>query len=365
MTGIPRQLTPSDPALPVPALLEVRGEVYFPVSTFDAINAHVMEQGRSPFANPRNAAAGTLRQRVDRRLDELADARARREATSRSGRSVDRADQRLKRLTADVDRATEQLGGLATGSARDRSPQRVSSPPPSPTRTWPWRRGDCRSPTARAYTEHWTRSPSSSRTTTSTATTSSTRSTAWSSRSTRSPTSETSAPPHAPPAGRSPTSTRQRSSPRRSRTSGSMWGAPGRVTPYGVMTPVRVAGSTVQMATLHNASEVERKGVLIGDTVFLRKAGDVIPEIIGPVVERRTGDERAFVMPTVCPECSTPLAREKEADADIRCPNARVMSRAAAGTAVPRGWSRSLRHRRARVQGGDRPAGLRTGHRRR
>jgi DNA ligase (NAD+) len=101
-------------------------------------------------------------------------------------------------------------------------------------------------------------------------------------------------------------------------------GRTGRVTPFGVMEPVRVAGSTVQMATLHNAHEVARKGVLIGDTVFLRKAGDVIPEIIGPVVERRTGSERAFTMPTVCPSCGTPLAPEKEGDADIRCPNTRT-----------------------------------------
>jgi DNA ligase (NAD+) len=78
------------------------------------------------------------------------------------------------------------------------------------------------------------------------------------------------------------------------------------------------------MATLHNASEVTRKGVLIGDRVFLRKAGDVIPEIIGPVVESRDGSERAFVMPSKCPECSTLLAYEKEGDADIRCPNART-----------------------------------------
>ncbi len=100
-------------------------------------------------------------------------------------------------------------------------------------------------------------------------------------------------------------------------------GRTGRVTPFGVMEPVRVAGSTVEMATLHNASEVERKGVLIGDTVVLRKAGDVIPEIVGPVVALRTGDERAFVMPTECPECGTPLRPERDGDADIRCPNAR------------------------------------------
>lgn len=100
-------------------------------------------------------------------------------------------------------------------------------------------------------------------------------------------------------------------------------GRTGRVTPYGVMEPALVAGSTVEMATLHNASEVRRKGVLIGDMVVLRKAGDVIPEIVGPVVDLRDGTEREFVMPTHCPSCGTALAPAKEGDVDIRCPNAR------------------------------------------
>lgn len=100
-------------------------------------------------------------------------------------------------------------------------------------------------------------------------------------------------------------------------------GRTGRVTPYGVMEPIKVAGSTVERATLHNAGEVKRKGVLIGDMVVLRKAGDVIPEIVGPVTALRTGAEREFVMPAHCPECGTELAYEKEGDADIRCPNAR------------------------------------------
>ena len=100
-------------------------------------------------------------------------------------------------------------------------------------------------------------------------------------------------------------------------------GRTGRVTPYAVMEPTLVAGSTVETATLHNASEVRRKGVLIGDTVVLRKAGDVIPEIVGPVVELRDGSERAFEMATVCPSCGAPLAPAKEGDVDIRCPNAR------------------------------------------
>ncbi|WP_332641781.1 NAD-dependent DNA ligase LigA [Aeromicrobium sp.] len=100
-------------------------------------------------------------------------------------------------------------------------------------------------------------------------------------------------------------------------------GRTGRVTPYGVMEPIRVAGSTVEMATLHNQHEVKRKGVLIGDMVVLRKAGDVIPEIVGPVVALRNGTEREFVMPTNCPACGTKLAPSREGDKDIRCPNTR------------------------------------------
>ncbi|HEY3682341.1 MAG TPA: NAD-dependent DNA ligase LigA [Streptosporangiaceae bacterium] len=100
-------------------------------------------------------------------------------------------------------------------------------------------------------------------------------------------------------------------------------GRTGRVTPYGVMEPVKVAGSTVEFATLHNGQEVERKGVLIGDTVVLRKAGDVIPEIVGPVTALRDGSERPFEMPTHCPECGYLLSPAKEGDVDIRCPNAR------------------------------------------
>lgn len=101
-------------------------------------------------------------------------------------------------------------------------------------------------------------------------------------------------------------------------------GRTGRVTPFGVMEPVVVAGSTVEMATLHNQDVVKAKGVLIGDTVVLRKAGDIIPEIVGPVVALRDGSEREFVMPTECPSCGAPLAPGKEGDVDIRCTNPRT-----------------------------------------
>jgi DNA ligase (NAD+) len=98
-------------------------------------------------------------------------------------------------------------------------------------------------------------------------------------------------------------------------------GRTGRVTPFAVLEPVKVAGSTVGLATLHNAREVERKGVWIGDTIVLRKAGDVIPEVLGPVIDLRPADAKPFVMPTHCPSCGTLLAPAKESDIDVRCPN--------------------------------------------
>lgn len=100
-------------------------------------------------------------------------------------------------------------------------------------------------------------------------------------------------------------------------------GRTGRATPFAVMAPAHVSGSVVRQATLHNQDVVKAKGVLIGDTVVLRKAGDVIPEVLGPVVEKRDGTEREFVMPALCPECDTPLRPMKEGDIDLRCPNAR------------------------------------------
>ena len=100
-------------------------------------------------------------------------------------------------------------------------------------------------------------------------------------------------------------------------------GRTGRATPFAQMAPAHVAGSVVRQATLHNKDVVKAKGVLIGDTVVLRKAGDVIPEVLGPVVEKRDGTEREFVMPVECPECGTPLRPMKEGDIDLRCPNAR------------------------------------------
>ena len=98
-------------------------------------------------------------------------------------------------------------------------------------------------------------------------------------------------------------------------------GRTGRVTPFAFMEPVKVAGSTVTNATLHNAQEIVRKGILIGDTVLIRKAGDVIPEVLAPVIEKRDGSEKAFVMPIKCPDCGSKLRAMSEGDVDIRCPN--------------------------------------------
>ena len=100
-------------------------------------------------------------------------------------------------------------------------------------------------------------------------------------------------------------------------------GRTGRATPYAVVEPIKVAGSVVEFATLHNQDVVKAKGILIGDTVVLRKAGDVIPEILGPVVELRSGKEKAFVMPAKCPDCGSPLSPSSDGDVDLRCQNSK------------------------------------------
>ena len=126
-------------------------------------------------------------------------------------------------------------------------------------------------------------------------------------------------------------------------------GRTGRVTPFAVMEPVTVSGSTVDRATLHNADEVKRKGVLIGDMVILRKAGDVIPEVLGPVADLRTGDEREFGFPTVCPSCGTTLAKEED-EVDWRCPNTRSCPAQLRERLFHLALPGRLRHRGARLE---------------
>ena len=320
--SIPATLSVPKDAPALPDLLEVRGEVYFPLEVFNAINDQVVASGRTPFANPRNAAAGTLRQRIDRRFEDADQARRKRSETAASGRSTERADSRVERLEAEARRARDQLAGLrlvvhGVGARTGFEPSAQSESYavmaawglPTSTRTAVHDTLEGVESFIAYYDEHRhdveheidgvvvkVDAIDDQRTLGATS-----RAPRW-------------AIAYKYPA-EVVTTTLEDIRVNVGRT--------GRVTPFGVMTPVRVAGSTVQMATLHNASEVARKGVLIGDRIFLRKAGDVIPEIIGPVVEVRDGSEREFVMPTVCPECGTSLAPAREGDADIRCPNTR------------------------------------------
>ncbi len=268
----------------VPRVLEVRGEVFFPVARFQELNAGLVAAGKAPYANPRNTAAGSLRQK-DPRV-----------TASRSLSMVIHGVGRVEggpSVTRQSDWYAVLAGwGLPTAASAEVKPDLAG---------------------VQAFIDYYgehrhdveheidgvvvkvddlalqRRLGSTSR-----------------------------APRWAIAYKYAPEEVNTKLLDIRVNV-----GRTGRVTPYGVMEPVVVAGSTVEMATLHNAGEVARKGVLIGDTVVLRKAGDVIPEIVGPVVALRDGSEREFVMPTECPECSTPLRPSKEGDKDIRCPNSR------------------------------------------
>jgi DNA ligase (NAD+) len=279
LANVPARLTGSD----VPALLEVRGEVFFPVARFEELNAGLVAAGKAPYANPRNTAAGSLRQKDPR-------------ITAARGlqlvvHGVGRVDGGPAVTTQSGWYEVLSTWGLPT-SARVKVVADLTG--------------------VREYIDHYgvhrhdveheidgvvvkvddvalqRRLGATSR-----------------------------APRWAIAFKYPPEEVNTKLLDIRVGV-----GRTGRVTPFGVMEPVKVAGSTVDRATLHNAYEVERKGVLIGDTVVLRKAGDVIPEIVGPVVALRDGTERAFVMPTRCPSCGTALRPEKEGDKDIRCPNA-------------------------------------------
>ena len=310
------QLLVSASGAAVPRLLEVRGEVFLPVADFERINVEQLDAGLPAFANPRNAAAGGLRQRVDRRETELAAARS----TAKQG---GRSDAKIARMEAELGRALSRLNalqltvhgiGAVDGVAITRQSEgyQVLADLGLPVSA----RAKVHSTAEGAlefiayYGEHrhdveheidgvvikvdrldlQDQLGQTSR-----------------------------APRWAIAFKYPPEVVRTRLLDVQVNV-----GRTGRVTPFAVMQPVRVAGSTVSMATLHNAFEVERKGVLIGDMVFLRKAGDVIPEVLGPVADARDGSERPFVMPTHCPDCGTGLRPEKEGDKDIRCPNTRA-----------------------------------------
>jgi len=267
----------------VPAVVEVRGEVFMRIEDFAALNAGLVEAGKAPFANARNSAAGSLRQKdprvtAQRRLHFLVHG-----IGEYSGDDL--------RLQSDGYHLLQSWG--------------------LPTSTH-YRR--CRTAAeVRGYVEHFAEHRHSVEHEIDGVVVK------VDDRALQEQLGQTSSAPRWAIAYKYP--------PEEVNTKlldiRVGVGRTGRITPYAVMEPVFVAGSTVEQATLHNATEVRRKGVLIGDTVVLRKAGDVIPEVLGPVVELRTGAERAFVMPTHCPSCGTELRPEKEGDADIRCPNRR------------------------------------------
>lgn len=279
---VPERLSPSDD-FPVPALLEVRGEVFFLLADFEALNASLVEDGKAPFANPRNSAAGSLRQKnpavtARRKLRMICHGIGRTEGFS--PKTQHEAYTALSVWGLPVAEQTARVRGLAAvqerigywGEHRYELQHEIDGVVVKVDNVALQRRLGATSRAPR-----------------------------W--------------------------AVAYKYPPQEAQTKlldiRVNVGRTGRVTPFAFMTPVKVAGSTVGLATLHNAAEVKRKGVLIGDTVMIRKAGDVIPEVLGPVVDLRDGTEREFVMPTTCPECGTPLAPAKEGDADIRCPNAR------------------------------------------
>lgn len=282
---VPERLTESK-EYPIPALLEVRGEVFFRLEDFEVLNASLVEEGKPPFANPRNSAAGSLRQKnpaitARRRLRMICHGLGRMEsAAGFTFATLHDAYLALGEWGLPVSTHTTKVRGIAQVQER--------------VNYWAEHRHDVEHEidglVVKVDTVALQRRLGST-----------SRAPRW-------------AIAYKYPPEEATTELLD------IRVS---VGRTGRVTPFAYMTPVKVAGSTVSLATLHNASEVTRKGVLIGDTVVIRKAGDVIPEVLGPVADLRNGSEREFVMPTTCPECGTTLAHEKEGDADIRCPNSR------------------------------------------
>ncbi|MFF4249563.1 NAD-dependent DNA ligase LigA [Streptomyces sp. NPDC001822] len=267
----------------IPALVEIRGEVFFPMEAFEGLNARLVEAGDKPFANPRNAAAGSLRQKdpkvtAGRPLHMVVHG-----IGAREGFDIDRLSQaydllrewglptaRHNKVVETLDEAREfithfgenrqsvehEIDGVVIKLDEIPLQGRLGSTSRAPRWAIAWKYAPQEVNTKLVNIRVGV-------------------------------------------------------------------GRTGRVTPYAQVEPVEVAGSEVEFATLHNQNVVKAKGVLIGDTVVLRKAGDVIPEILGPVVDLRDGGEREFVMPSECPECGTALRPMKEGDIDLRCPNAR------------------------------------------
>ncbi|MER5657168.1 MULTISPECIES: NAD-dependent DNA ligase LigA [unclassified Streptomyces] len=268
----------------VPDLVEIRGEVYFPMEKFEELNARLVKAGDKPFANPRNAAAGSLRQKdprvtATRPLHMVVHGIGALEGFDGLGRlseayqllhSWGLPTTRYAKVVDDLDGVREfiayygenrhsvehEIDGVVVKLDEIPLQGRLGSTSRAPRWAIAWKYAPEEVNTKLLNIRVGV-------------------------------------------------------------------GRTGRVTPYAQVEPVTVAGSEVEFATLHNQDVVKAKGVLIGDTVVLRKAGDVIPEILGPVADLRDGSEREFVMPAECPECGTPLRAMKEGDIDLRCPNAR------------------------------------------
>jgi DNA ligase (NAD+) len=281
IAAVPHRLRASD-EFPVPSLVEVRGEVFLPVEAFERLNESLLEAGKQPFANPRNSAAGSLRQKdprvtASRDLGMVCHGLGAREgfeprAQSHSYEALKawglpiseqvRVVPSLAQVQAYIENAGEhrhtivpyEIDGVVVKVDDVALQRRLGSTSRAPR----W---------AIAF---------------------------------KYPPEEVNA---------------------KLLSIEVNTGRTGRVTPFAVMEPTKVAGSTVERATLHNAHEVKRKDVRPGDTVVLRKAGDVIPEIVGPVLALRPDGLAEWVMPTACPSCGTELVQQKEGDKDLRCPN--------------------------------------------
>ncbi|MGW0701862.1 NAD-dependent DNA ligase LigA [Streptomyces sp. NPDC002867] len=267
----------------IPDLVEIRGEVYFPMEKFQELNERRVAAGEQPYANPRNSASGSLRQKDPRVTAKLPLHMVVHGIGAREGFDIDRLSEaygllrewglpvaRHNKVVGSLDEVREfiayfgehrhsvehEIDGVVVKLDEIRLQGRLGSTARAPRWAIAWKYAPEEVNTKLVNIRVGV-------------------------------------------------------------------GRTGRVTPYAQVEPVTVAGSEVEFATLHNQDVVKAKGVLIGDTVVLRKAGDVIPEILGPVVDLRDGTEREFVMPAECPECGTPLRAMKEGDVDIRCPNAR------------------------------------------
>ena len=267
----------------IPSIVEVRGEIFFPIKDFEKLNESLVKSGKNPFANPRNAAAGSLRQKdpkvtSSRPLHMLvhgvgahkgAEFKKQSEAYSLLA-SWGLSTSTRYQVTSDINQILEFIQSYENhrhdleheidGVVIKVNDRKLQDQLGSTSRAPRW---------AIAY-----KYPPEEVTT-------------------------------------------------KLLDIHVNVGRTGRVTPFARLEPVKVAGSTISSATLHNADEVKRKGVLIGDIVTLRKAGDVIPEIIGPVASARSGKEKEFLMPSTCPECGTGLKAMSDGDVDLRCPNNR------------------------------------------